>query len=72
MRALGNIFQHYFNPLHVYFRLRDLGVPQGAAISLSRFYEFNVLRRFWFAPEKARLEISTDLQCVDHKIAPKT
>jgi hypothetical protein len=37
--------QHYLNPLHVYCRLRNMGVSKGTAVSCCRFYEkhfFNV------------------------------
>ena len=47
MKALGRDLQHYSNPLHVYCRLRDLGIPKAVAISLCRFYEFALFRHFW-------------------------
>lgn len=31
--------QHYLNPLHVYCRLRDIGVPTPVARSISAGYE---------------------------------
>jgi|GEM_PF-941604 len=31
--------QHYLNPLHVYCRLCDLGVPSGVARAVSSGYE---------------------------------
>jgi len=31
--------QHYLNPLHVYCRLRELGMRKGSAIFLCRIYE---------------------------------
>ena len=37
-------FQHIFNPLHVYCRLRDCGLSAGAARSVSRQYERYVFR----------------------------
>ena len=37
------ILQHYFNPLHIYCRLRDLGMAKELATCLCRFYE-----RFFF------------------------
>jgi hypothetical protein len=31
--------KHYMNPLHVYCRLRDVGLPKGMASFLCRIYE---------------------------------
>ena len=31
--------KHYMNPLHVYCRLRDIGVSRSAAMFVCRFYE---------------------------------
>jgi len=42
---MGKTLQHYLNPLHVYCRLRNLGIPKGAAIFLCRFYERALFRR---------------------------
>ena len=39
-------FKHYLNPLHVYCRLRDLGLPKGAAVFFCRFYERTIFRRY--------------------------
>jgi len=36
-------FRHYFNPLHVYCRLRDIGLGSTGARRLCRAYE-----RFFF------------------------
>lgn len=36
--------QHYLNPLHVYCRLRDIGVPTPVARSISAGYERVVYR----------------------------
>jgi len=41
-----NAFQHYLNPLHVYCRLRDVGVPKSAAILACKFYERAVFNHF--------------------------
>jgi len=43
---MGPAFKHYMNPLHVYCRLRDLGVPKGAATFVCRFYEFRVFNKY--------------------------
>lgn len=32
-------FQHYFNPLHIYCRLRDAGLSKGKAILFCKIYE---------------------------------
>ena len=39
MKAMRKNFQHYSNPLHVYCRLRDLGISKALAVFLCRFYE---------------------------------
>lgn len=36
--------QHYLNPLHVYCRLRDMGVPGAIARGISSGYERAVYR----------------------------
>jgi hypothetical protein len=38
-------FMHYLNPLHVYCRLRDVGLPKSAAFFLCRFYEKVIFKR---------------------------
>ena len=37
--------QHYLNPLHVYCRLRDLGLPCAVARTISNSYERILYRR---------------------------
>ena len=44
MKAVGKTLQHYLNPLHVYCRLRDMGIPKAIAISVCKFYEHAVFR----------------------------
>lgn len=39
--------QHYMNPLHIYCRLKDLGVPKKMAIFLCRIYESCIYGRFF-------------------------
>lgn len=39
MRLFKAYLQHRFNPLHVYCRMRDYGLPTGMAIRLSSAYE---------------------------------
>jgi hypothetical protein len=36
--------QHYLNPLHVYCRLRDFGLPKGTASFLGWLYECLIFR----------------------------
>jgi len=38
--------QHYLNPLHIYCRLRDLGISKGIAESICRIYENYVFNIF--------------------------
>jgi hypothetical protein len=38
--------KHYLNPLHVYCRLRDLGMGKGTAVFLCRIYEHSIFRPF--------------------------
>ena len=47
LRMLGKKFQHYLNPLHVYCRLRDLGVSKPVAVLFCRFYEWAVFKWIW-------------------------
>lgn len=36
--------KHYLNPLHLYCRLRDLGMPKQWALFLCKFYEKTMFR----------------------------
>jgi len=36
--------KHYVNPLHIYCRLRDMGIAKGCAMSLCRTYERSIFR----------------------------
>lgn len=36
---MGTTIKHYMNPLHIYCRLRDLGIAKGTARFLCRIYE---------------------------------
>lgn len=45
--------QHYLNPLHVYCRLCDLGVPSPVARTISAGYERVIYRPASGAPAKA-------------------
>jgi len=44
------------NPLHIYCRLRDIGIAKGTAMFLCRLYERSVFR-----PLSAKKTIVTDL-----------
>jgi hypothetical protein len=39
--------KHYMNPLHIYCRLRDLGLAKGPACFLCRIYERAILKKFF-------------------------
>jgi hypothetical protein len=51
---LRNRFCHRFNPLHVYCRLRDCGLPVKAAKALGRFYEEKIYKKILAGPEAER------------------
>jgi len=36
--------QHYLNPLHIYCRLRNMGLAKGVAVFLCRVYERAIFR----------------------------
>lgn len=36
--------KHYMNPLHIYCRLRDIGIAKDTAIFLCRIYERSIFR----------------------------
>jgi hypothetical protein len=48
MRTVRFIFQHYLNPLHVYCRLREIGINTGTAQRVCTVYERFVYRPFRF------------------------
>jgi hypothetical protein len=39
MKRLRDALQHMLNPLHVYCRLKDIGMPSPVAHMVSRTYE---------------------------------
>jgi hypothetical protein len=43
---LNAALRHHLNPLHIYCRLRDLGLAKGLAIFLCRFYERTIFKCF--------------------------
>ena len=44
MTRFRNAFHHVFNPLHVYCRLKDMGLPAPVAQKMCRAYERFVFR----------------------------
>jgi hypothetical protein len=38
--------KHYMNPLHVYCRLRDMGISRNAASFVCRLYERAIFKHF--------------------------
>ncbi len=46
MNAVKRHLQHLFNPLHLYCRLREAGLPLSAARGLCRAYERCLYRMF--------------------------
>lgn len=46
MRRIRNAVHHFFNPLHVYCRLKDIGLSKPVAHKMSRAYERYVFRFF--------------------------
>ncbi len=38
--------KHYMNPLHIYCRLRDIGISRNAAVFVCRIYEGVIFKRF--------------------------
>lgn len=47
MRHFRDFMQHFFNPLHVYCRLKDIGVTGPMAHRVSRAYERYLWRFIW-------------------------
>ena len=43
---MGAAIKHYLNPLHIYCRLRDVGMGKGQAVFLCKLYERTVFRHF--------------------------
>ncbi len=36
---MTSVLQHYLNPLHIYCRMRDLGISKKVALCMCRLYE---------------------------------
>ncbi len=47
MRQIRDFMQHFFNPLHVYCRLKDIGVTAPTAHRMTRAYERYLWRFIW-------------------------
>ena len=43
---MRDILQHYLNPLHVYCRMRDIGIGRSHAILFCRYYERVMFKQF--------------------------
>ena len=43
--------KHYLNPLHIYCRLRDLGLAKSPAAFLCRIYERAIFNRYLLAQD---------------------
>jgi len=41
---MGAVLRHYLNPLHIYCRLRDIGLSKEPAILICRIYERAIFR----------------------------
>ena len=41
---MKKVIQHYFNPLHLYCRMRDAGIKTQSAFMLSKIYERYIYR----------------------------
>ncbi|MCU0594502.1 MAG: hypothetical protein MUC98_03430 [Desulfobacterota bacterium] len=46
METLGSGLKHYLNPLHIYCRLRDIGLSKCRASVVCQLYERALFRRF--------------------------
>jgi len=46
LRRFRNACRHVLNPLHVYCRLKDLGLPSSVAHRMCRVYERFIFRLF--------------------------
>ena len=46
MKAFRHLCQHIFNPLHVFCRLRQVGMHPAAAMNVCRVYERSLYRLF--------------------------
>jgi hypothetical protein len=42
---MGRALQHYLNPLHVYCRLMDIGIPRSFAMLVCKLYEQMIFKQ---------------------------
>ena len=42
-----SLLKHYMNPLHIYCRLRDIGLGKNACAFLCRIYERAIFKKFF-------------------------
>ena len=43
---MSSEMKHFMNPLHIYCRLRELGMSRGPALFLCRIYERSIFKYF--------------------------
>ena len=43
---MSAFWQHYLNPLHIFCRLREIGLPKKPAVLLCQFYERAIFNPF--------------------------
>ncbi len=48
---MAQAFKHFMNPLHIYCRLRDLGLGKRPSAFLCRMYERMVFKKFMLMEE---------------------
>ena len=53
---MSAFWQHYLNPLHIFCRLRELGLPKKLSIFLCRYYERSIF--IPFLANKANLKMA--------------
>ena len=49
IQFMSATIKHYLNPLHIYCRLRDLGLGKSMAAFLCRFYEKTIFNKYFLA-----------------------
>lgn len=55
--TMFTFIRHILNPLHIYCRLRDIGIDRGSALFLCRLYEYSIFRFLFLRKEnKKRFE----------------
>ena len=50
--GMSPTIKHYMNPLHIYCRLRNLGIAKSWAACLVRYYERQIFNRYFMAREQ--------------------